>query len=712
MAELVLELLSEEIPARMQAPMAQQFKDAMGEALRAQDVFFQHSEAYVTPRRLVLLMDGLSITQESKMVERRGPRIDAPQEAIDGFARSTGIPIEQLTKRDTPKGTFYFAIAEQKGQPVKEVLATTLQDVIHRLTWPKSMRWGAHSVRWVRPLKNICCIFGGEVLPITYGPLSANDNSTGHRFLAPQPFVVDSFRQYKNALAERYVLLDTEERKTRITEQAQALADKAKLTVVRDDALLEEVAGLVEWPRVLLGDIDTAFMHLPEEVLITAIRTHQKYFCLRDKTGQLAPHFLVVANMETADNEKAILTGNARVLRARLADAAFFWEQDHKKTLESRMPQLEKVVFHARLGTVAEKAERLRQLALFLDVWIPHANLTLTERAAVLAKADLVTEMVGEFPELQGIMGYYYAQAQGEPEEIALAIKEHYLPAGAQDPVPQNPISIAIAIADKIDTLVGLFAIGEAPTGSKDPFALRRAAIGIIRIILEHQLSLPLRLLIEHALKDYPSKVLKPPVDKDKGGRISRSVKRLRAKPAKPDELVDMLLAFFIDRLKALLKGRGIRHDLIHAVFAGGDEDDLLRLMQRVAALDRFLTTEDGINLLAAYKRAANIVQIEEKRDGKTYDSAPVKLLMQQEEEKALHKQITAIRPKIKKALKDNRFEEAMRFLAQLRTPIDAFFDNVTVNTEDRDLRQNRLLLLAQLRESLHEIADFSVIEG
>ena len=710
MAELLVELLSEEIPARMQLPMAETLQQAVEERLNNKQLYHSHVRTYVTPRRLVLSVDGLSLTQESSVVEKRGPRVDAPQQAIDGFLRSTGLTKEQLTKKTTDKGEFYFAIQESKAQSTKHILQTALEDIIPNLTWPKSMRWGTHTVRWVRPLKNVLCVFGGEVMDFSFGSIEANNMSEGHRFLSKGKFPANDLKSYKSELEKRYVILDTERRKEIILEKAQEIAKKEKLTLLEDEGLLTEVAGLVEWPELLLGMIDKEYMDIPEEALISSIRAHQKYFCLRDKQGKLAPYFIVVSNMTTDDKGKQITAGNERVLRARLAYAKFFWDQDSKISLEQRSKNLDRIVFHAKLGTIADKISRVKALAKFLAVWVPHADLEKVDRAAMLCKADLTTEMVGEFPELQGLMGAYYAEHFSEDWEIVNAIREHYAPLGPNDNCPTSPVSVAIALADKIDTLVGLFAADEKPTGSKDPFALRRAALGVIRLILENQLSIPMRISLEKAVKLYPKSLFVEENEPDEVSEKKKLLKRKRRK-IKPNEAVDELMEFFGNRLKYLLKAENIRYDLITSVFDDGKEDDLLRVVKRVATLEQFLATENGMNLLTAYDRATNIVRIEERNDGREYKSNPNKSLLHQHEEEVLFNLLNDTRPDIKAALKDSRFADAMDILASLRRPIDAFFEQVIVNCDDADTRRNRLKLLAQMRELMHEIADFSQIE-
>ncbi len=714
MAELLLELLSEEIPARMQLPMAENLRKAMEDKLNKAKLFYTEVKSFVTPRRLVLSVSGLSLTQEDIFTERKGPRIDAPTKAIEGFLRSTGLTIDKLTKKTLDKGEFYFAISEQKGKPTKEILKEAIEEIMSSMTWQKSMRWGNYDIRWVRPLKNICCIFGGEVLPITFGHIEANDKSEGHRFLSEGTFKVLNFKNYNAELKKRFVILETEERCNIITQQASKIAKDKKLQLVGDENLLLEVAGLVEWPEVLLGTIDEEYMQIPEEALISSIRIHQKYFCTRSKGGKLAPYFLVVSNMKTDDEGKGIIAGNERVLRARLADAQFFWDQDKKTPLDQRSDALEKVIFHAKLGSIADKTKHINAIATFAAVWIPHANLGDVSRAAILCKSDLVTDMVGEFPDLQGVMGAYYATDAGEKDSVFHAIKEHYSPLGPNDNCPTSPVSIAIALADKVDTIAGLFAINERPTGSKDPFALRRAALGVIRLILENRLSIPLKILFEHALKQYPKSLFKISDNdnlKDSEKNKIRNKMR-RGRKIKPTEIVDDIMIFFSDRLKHILKAENIRHDLISAVFDGQKEDDLLRVVKRVEALEAFLATENGVNLLSAYRRATNIVNIEEKKDDIAYKGNPNSKLLELTEEEMLYIMMNNLKPEIRKALKEDRFADAMDSLSSLRKPIDEFFDKVKVNTDEADIRKNRLKLLAQMRELLDEIADFSIIEG
>ena len=701
MNELLLELFSEEIPARMQLQAAESLKQQVVDRLKKAEIKPGNYASYVTPRRITLVVDGLPEKQQDAIEELKGPRVGAPGPAIEGFLRSNGLMMEHLEERMTPKGEFYFAKIHKNGRAVADVLTEIIQDVIINFSWPKSMRWGDTTVRWVRPLRSILCLFAGEVLPVRFAHLQASNTTQGHRFHSQCVLKVKDFNDYKAQLAANKVVLDREERKQIITEQLEKQVAPLGLVVKQDIGLLEEVAGLVEWPVALLGSIDDRFMGLPPEVLSTSMRTHQRYFSVQTKDGKLAPYFLTVANIESDDNGVRIIEGNEWVLRARLEDAKFFWEQDQKHSLESRTEELKKIIFHAKLGNVYEKVERTQALSKFIAVWVPHANLVKVERAALLCKADLVSGMVGEFPELQGIMGAYYAVKSNENDDIANAIREHYSPLGPNDKCPKEPVSIAVALADKVDTLVGLFVIGEKPTGSKDPFALRRAALGVIRIIMENDLRIPLRLLLERALSLYPKAILKP--EKLLGGEKAK---------VKARRTVDELLAFFAERLKVLLKDQSVRHDLINAVFNEGNEDDLLRLVNRVKTLDAFLHSDDGVNLLAAYKRATNIVRIEEKKDEASYAKSPDKGVLVQNEEKVLYEALESIKPGVEQALKEDDFAGAFALVASLRKPVDEFFEVVTVNCDNKEVRENRLMLLSQIRNFLDQVANFTLIEG
>jgi len=727
MAELLLELFSEEIPARMQARAADDLKRLVTDGLKAAGLEFTKAESCVTPRRLALVVDGLPVAQPDVKEERKGPRVGSPDGAIQGFLKAAGLAsLDQCeTRSDPKKGDYYVAVVEKKGAATAAVLPVLLGTAVAALPWPKSMRWADHAVRWVRPLHAILCLFDGAVVPVSYGPVTAGDTTRGHRFLkvgsidgsaapssslpgltrqsmdprvkpggdereAAQAFTVTSFADYKKKLREHFVMLDAAERRAVIKAEADKLAVAEGLTVKVDEGLLAEVAGLVEWPVVRMGRIDAAFMGLPAEVLATSMRAHQKYFSTLDKAGKLAPRFIVVANNEAADGGERIVKGNERVLRARLSDARFFWTQDRKKALESRVDKLAERIFHARLGSDRERVARLCALAGMIAGHVPGAAAADAERAALLCKADLTTEMVGEFPELQGVMGRYYSVNDGEKADVAEAVAEHYAPQGPGDACPSRPVSVAVALADKIDTLVSFFAIGEKPTGSKDPFALRRAGLGVIRLIVENRLRLPLLAVFAAARDLYVKQGIAQAGDLE----------------------VKDLLDFFADRLKVHLREKGVRHDLVAAVFAVGGEDDLVRLLARVDALAGFLASEDGADLLTAFRRAANIVRIEEKKDGTSYAAAAEKTLLKQGEEIELSGKIGEIMPQVTAEIRNERFNEAMAILARLRGPVDAFFDQVTVNCDEPALRKNRLRLLSTVRSALSEVADFSTIEG
>ncbi|PWC98204.1 glycine--tRNA ligase subunit beta [Azospirillum sp. TSO5] len=708
MTELLIEFFSEEIPARMQARAADDLKRLVTDKLAANGLTFAKAEAHSTPRRLALVVDGLPERTADVREEKKGPRVGSPEQAVAGFLKSAGLDsLDQCEQRDTGKGVFYFAVTEKKGRETAEVLAEIIPAAMAELPWPKSMRWGTGTVRWVRPLHSIIALFGGRVLDGGYdiggtqGRIAFGNGTRGHRFLAPDAFTVESFADYKEKLRAAKVVLDREERKAKIKADAEALAKAQGLTLSPDDALLEEVAGLVEWPVVLMGSIDESFMDVPSEVLITSMRTHQKYFAVLDAEGRMAPRFIVVANTETLDGGKAVVAGNERVLRARLSDAKFFWDQDRKTKLEARVPALEKITFHAKLGTVAEKVTRVQLLAAEIARAIG-ADSDAASRAALLCKADLVTEVVGEFPEVQGIMGRYYALGQGESADVANAIADHYKPLGPSDSCPTAPVSVSVALADKIDTLVGFFAIDEKPTGSKDPYALRRAALGVIRLVLENGLRVKLSEVFGEAKTQYGRFVADALTSRLEG----------RGTPANYSGIEADLMSFFADRLKVVLREQGVRHDLVDAVFALGGEDDLVRLLARVKALQAFVGSDEGANLAAAYKRASNIVRIEEKKDGASFDQPVDADRLAQDEEKALFAALNEASATAKPLLDAEDFTGTMAALAKLRGPVDAFFDKVTVNAEDKDLRANRLRLLTQIRTTLNAVADFSKIEG
>jgi glycyl-tRNA synthetase beta chain len=715
--ELLLELLSEEIPARMQARAADDLKRLVLNGLTKAGLEHSGASAYVTPRRLALVVEGLPERQPDVAEEKKGPKVGAPEAAVAGFLKANGLDsIDRAEVRETDKGPVYFAVRHVAGQPTAEVLPALLEEAIRALPWPTSMRWAGTTFRWVRPLHGILAMFAGKALSGTLdlggGDVAFADATSGHRFLAPESFRVSDFADYQAKLREAKVILDREERKAIIAAEAATLAKAKKLSLKDDPALLEELAGLAEWPQALLGRIDPAYMDLPPEVLTTAMRSHQKYLATLDRDGRLAARFAFVANLPARKGSKRhdnIVAGNERVLRARLADARFFWDQDRKRSLASRVPALGQVVFHARLGSLDAKVDRMQALATELARRIPGADVDRVRSAARLAKADLTSGMVGEFPELQGIIGRYYALADGEHQEVAEAIAEHYGPLGPNDRCPSAPVSVAVALADKIDTLVGFWTIGERPTGSKDPYALRRAALGVIRLIVENGLRLPLMAIFEAAQSQIRQAIR---ATKSGAGAILSGKRNVPGWDGQLDADLYDLLQFVTDRLKIILKDRGVRHDLISAVFALGGEDDLVRLLARVDALQDFLNSEDGENLLTAYKRAENIVRIEEKRDGRSYREAlrPNKLV--EPIEKNLAEYLVEATSGAREALSVESFSAAMEEMAKLRRPVDDFFDNVMVNTEDADLRANRLRLLSAIGDTLGQVADFSRIES
>lgn len=701
MAELLLELFSEEIPARMQTRAAEDFKKLMADALKDANLSFDAIRAYSTPRRLTVVVDGLPEKQPDIRDERKGPKVGAPEQAVQGFLRGAGLDsLDQCEQRDTPKGAVWFAVIERPGQSSADVLPGLVQDVIAKMPWAKSMRFGTQGFRWVRPLRRVNAVFDGEVLKgsidLVGAELPFGNQSEGHRFLTEEPFGFRSFSEYEAKLRDHHVILDHAERRAIIAEQMEKAVTAEGLSVKEDPGLLDEVAGLVEWPVVLLGSIDEEFMTVPREVLTLSMRTNQKYFTLENQDGSMATRFALVSNMVAKDGGAAIINGNERVLRARLADAKFFWDQDRKHRLEDNLHKLEKVTFHAKLGTVAERVDRMENLVGKLCDYIDGADRSKAVRAAQLCKADLVSEMVFEFPEVQGIMGRYYAMQQGEEAAIAEAIAEHYSPAGPSDDCPTAPVSVAVALAEKLDTLVGFWLIDEKPTGSKDPYALRRAALGVIRLILENGLRLPLVSAFDQHVAEF---------SRDATGVVVFGDRKV-------DQVAVDLMHFFADRLKVHLKSEGVPHDHIQAVFALGGEDDLVRLLARVKALGAFLATEDGANLLTAYRRAANILKAEEKKDDRSFDGVPDAAAFAQAEEKALFAALEDAEAKARAAVAEENFSAAMEALASLRGSVDAFFDQVTVNAEDAALRENRLKLLSRIRGVMGSVAEFEQIEG
>jgi glycyl-tRNA synthetase beta chain len=716
MPDLLLELFSEEIPARMQVQAAKDLERLVVGALSDRGLLFEGARGFAGPRRLTLAIQGLPVKQPDVSEEKKGPRVGAPEKAIEGFLKSAGISLQQCEKRSDAKGEFYVAVIARLGRATADVLAEILPETIAKLPWPKSMRWGDGTFRWVRPLHSIIATFDGEVIPFEFVEVKSGNTTRGHRFLSSGEIAVRRFEDYEKKLRDARVILDGAERREIILHEAQQKAFALGLELIEDEGLANEVMGLAEWPVVLIGQIDPDFMDVPPEILQTSMRTHQKYFALRDPArGKLANRFVVVSNMAADDGGLEIIAGNERVLRARLSDAKFFWDQDRKIKLEDRVPALKDIVFHAKLGTQLERVERIEALAGEIAKVIG-ADVDNAKRAARLCKADLTTGVVGEFPELQGVMGCYYALHDGEPTEVAEAIRDHYKPVGPSDAVPTAPVSIAVALADKLDTLIGFFVMGEKPTGSGDPYALRRAALGIIRMLLDGNARFQIRTafdviepLVHRAMSAAINAAKKQAGERSVMVGISAASRETPGGMVAPVAFLD-LLTFFADRLKVALREKGIRHDLIDAVFALGNEDDLARLVRRVEALQAFLKTDDGANLLIGYRRAANILKIEEKKDKREYRGIPDGL--KQDEEIALQRALTHAKVDMAKALAAEDFADAMKALASLRVPVDRFFDKVTVNSDDKSLRENRLMLLSQIVETAHQVADFSKVEG
>jgi glycyl-tRNA synthetase beta chain len=766
MPDLLLELFSEEIPARMQAKAAEDLRRMVTDKLVAEGLVYEGAKAFATPRRLTLTVHGIPVRQSDLKEERKGPRVGGPEAAIAGFLKATGLASleEAKIQRDPKKGDFYIALIEKPGRATLDVLADMLPVIIRTFPWPKSMRWGERSAKpgalqWVRPLHAIVATFGidteePDVVKFAIDGIEAGQTTYGHRFMAPAAIPVRRFEDYEAKLQAAKVVLDPQARKDIILADAKQLAFAQGFELVEDQVLLDEVSGLVEWPVVLMGSFDPDFLSIPGEVIRATIRNNQKCFVVRQSVsplpggerstprasatageGALTNKFILTANIEASDGGKTIVAGNERVIRARLSDAKFFYETDLKTRLEDRLPKFDSIVFHEKLGTQGERIKRIERLAAEIAPLVG-ADVEKTKRAARLAKADLLTEVVGEFPELQGLMGKYYALAQGEDASVATASEEHYKPQGPNDRVPTDPVSIAVALADKIDTLVGFWAIDEKPTGSKDPYALRRAALGVIRLILENTLRLSVLKTAESAIR----------VLLETGTRHSL---------IDSHKLPADLLSFFADRLKVQLREQGARHDLVDAVFAQGAlpsplrggvggggpqtqdsltptpdlrsdpprkgeggasnasdmQDDLLMVVRRVDALGKFLDTDDGKNLLAGTKRAANILRIEEKKDGRAYDGAPDTALYSLDEEKTLAKAIDQVKVEASAAVAREDFAGAMSAMAKLRPAVDAFFDKVKVNDDDAKVRENRLKLLNEIRAATRAVADFSKIQ-
>jgi len=761
MAELLIELFSEEIPSRMQTRAAEDLRRLVTDGLRAAGLAVGEAHSFATPRRLTLAVEDVPEQSPSVSEERKGPRVGAPEQAVAGFLKAAGLAslADAEIVRDEKKGDYYVAKIEKPGRAAAEITAEVLGGVLAKFPWPKSMRWGSGSFPWIRPLKSVICLIDGEVVPLDVAGLKAGNTTRGHRFHGNDAFEVTGFEDYADKLAAHVVMLNAEERAEEIREQAAALAAKAKLELIADEALLAENAGLTEWPVVLMGTFDKGFLDVPPECLITSMKTHQKCFSLRDpKTKKLANRFILVSNLTATDGGAEIVAGNERVIRARLSDAKFFWEQDLKHPLGEMAGKLAAITFHEKLGSQKDRVDRIEELAFKLAESSVDADPQDARRAAGLCKADLVSEMVGEFPELQGLMGRYYAEHAGTSPAISRAIELHYKPKGPTDTVPReeegDAVAVAVALADKLDTLVGFWAIDEKPTGSGDPYQLRRAALGVIRIVIENDLRVPLLTAFDHAYAQIKAAVsrkgnlylfAKVADDKaqdemmrstwiesgDDAGWNAISVWSVkdpeaylkdRDKDIPLDALVGVyalpsvvkreLLSFFADRLKVYLKDKGARHDLIDAVFSLGGQDDLALIVKRVEALAAFLSTDDGTTLLAGVKRASNILAIEEKKDKRTYDGGYDVGLLKEKEELALAAAIESVKQDTVAAINVENFKGAMNALAELRAPVDAFFEAVVVNDPDPSLRENRLRMLSEIRAATLTVADFSKIAG
>ncbi|SFQ53043.1 glycyl-tRNA synthetase beta chain [Roseivivax halotolerans] len=770
MPDLLIELFSEEIPARMQARAAEDLKTKVTNGLVEAGLTYAHAAAFATPRRLTLALEGVLDHSPTTREDRKGPKVDAPEKAIEGFLRGAGVAREDLEERDEKKGRVFYAIIEKPGRPAAEIIAEVLEDTIRTFPWPKSMRWGAGSLRWVRPLHRILCILtndAGEadVVPMEVDGIRAGDMTEGHRFMAPAPFSVTSFEDYAAKLKRANVVLDPEERAETIWNDATNAAFASGMEVVEDKGLLAEVAGLVEWPVVLMGEIGADFLDLPPEVLMTSMKEHQKFFSVRNpKTGRIE-RFITVANRETADNGKTILAGNQKVLTARLSDAKFFWENDLRVAVDEKMQpwldQLENVTFHNKLGSQKARIDRIAALAREIAP-VVGADPNLAETAARTVKADLSSEMVGEFPELQGLMGRYYSDAAGLPPELAAACEEHYSPLGPSDAVPAAPVSVAVALADKLDTLTGFWAIDEKPTGSKDPFALRRAALGVIRLVLENGIRVELletfllasvstysnayaaevRETVSRELADsFDSyRTIREAIAQTKRNSLTSNLYKALLRNAdfneeteskKLKEFVEAgvvfqvnsyqrhlnheigdLLAFFHDRLKVHLRSEGVRHDVIDACLAMPQADDLTLLVKRARALQAVLETEDGENLVQGFKRANNILTQAEEKDGVEYSFGADPKFAETDAERALFAALDAADAKIVPAMKDEDFPTAMAAMAGIRPEVDAFFEAVQVNTDNEILRRNRLNLLSRIRNVCLQVADLTRLDG
>ena len=698
MPDLLLELFSEEIPARMQTIAAADLKKLITDSLVNHGLKFEGAKEFSTPRRIALCVVGIPISTPASVEERKGPRVDAPEQAINGFLGAAGLKSikDAQIKSDPKKGDYYVAVTEKPSQETGEILLEFIPQVIRKFSWPKSMKWGTTKMQWVRPLHSVLCTFGPETeetqtIKFDLDDIPVGNSTQGHRFMSKGKFNIRRFSDYVEKLEKSCVILDPNRRKDIILHDARTLATAQGLELVEDEDLLQEVTGLVEWPVVLLGRFENSYLDLPDEVIKTTIRKNQKCFVLRKTDSKkLANQFVMVSNINANDSGKAIIAGNERVISARLADAQFFWNLDFKIPLESRLSDLKNIVFHEKLGTVADRVKRINQLAQILTKFT-NADSKSVERSVNLIKNDLVTEMVKEFPELQGVMGSYYAQMQGEDKAVCDAIKDHYKPLGPNDKIPTDPVSITLALAEKFEILTGFWAIGEKPTGSKDPYALRRAALGIVAIILENNLRIPIREIAKAGFGLF---------HQDSGLKNGQN------------EIADDLMLFFIERLKVQLRERGGHFDYIDAVFALEGKDDLVDIVNRIEALEQFLTGEVGAKLLAGYKRAVNILQMEEKKDGITIEGQPVGSLNTEVAESILVNKLETVQSELNHLVKKEQYVQAMMVLGSLKEPIDEFFEGVLVNDENPKIRLNRLKILSQIRNVMVTVADFSKIAG
>jgi glycyl-tRNA synthetase beta chain len=693
MSELLFEIYSEEIPASAQAPAARLLREEFQKSLDSLGLKDSEVQSFVTPRRLVLIAKDLPKTIIQKELVIRGPKVGANEQAIEGFLKRYGLSDKKSLATKTLKGEkYYFYIEKEKKVSLAKSLVKVLEEVIKTLakSWPKTMRWGNYDIKWIRPIHNILCVFDSAILPLKFGHLTANDQTL---IAGKNTHIKKDSAEYIAALSKLGIILDKKTRRESIRKDAEEIAANHKGELIINEALLDEVAGLVEAPLVLQGEIDKEFMSLPQDILITSMKHHQKYFSLYSEHGVLAPYFIFVTEASLKKNANKVIEGNQRVLKARLSDAKFFFVNDAKIKLEERVDDLKKIVFQQEIGSVHEKIERISALAKFISVWIPHADLPNVERAAFLSKADLTTEAVKEFPELQGIMGYHYAKHDGENDQVANAIRDHYSPKSMDDFCPTSPVSVAIALADKVDSLAGLFIIGKKPTASKDPFALRRSAIGVIRIILESNLNIPLKLAFSKALHLYP-----------------KSLFKLADVEAESQPVIDEVLEFTITRLEQYMKRDNIRYDLINAVFDDGNEDDILKIYRKAISLSKAFTNGRGEEITAAYKRAHNILIKSEFVGKKSLIKLPTSLLLREKDEKDLLKVLKQIKAPLNDALREENFAEALVQISYLAPVLNSFLDNVMINTEEKHLRNNRVKLLIASCRKIELVANFSKI--